>query len=269
MIHFRSGGRSRRPGGPSLPVFLTAYLLFCFAGVCVVVMIPGAGSPILASRMVLLFMAVTALVLFFVPLLAVQTGRATRDLARTGMISPDGRRIGKMVFVRLAQPLKATIIFSLTPCLVLLIATTFSGSMPAANLFHATGVILAAAVCSLAAGFYCSIVVENVFSAAGMALILTALICTEPVWIGPVIRSVTDASWMIQPSLLANPFVGVASALDFDVFRIDPFYHVCPIGQLRFTYPAWHSVALFFLLVSTCLLWRSGAGIRRLAMPSS
>jgi hypothetical protein len=93
-------------------------------------------------------------------------------------------------------------------------------------------------------------------------------VCTEPVWIGPAIESTTHASALIPGSLLINPFVGMASALRFDIFRVEPFYQISPIGQRRFNYPSWYSVASLYLLVSLFLYWRSRVRLFRMATPT-
>jgi hypothetical protein len=128
--------------------------------------------------------------------------------------------------------------------------------------------VMTVAVFMLSIGIYLSTVCKNTFSAAGLALLIVILVCTEPIWFGPVINSYPDASFLIQSSLLINPVVNVAAALHFDILRTDPFYQICPIGQLRFHYPSYGSAALFNLLIALIISWRSVAGIRRITAPT-
>jgi hypothetical protein len=267
MKRLSSAGSIRRDRR-RFPLFPAVYAASCGAGALALVMLPGAGPAAASSRIVSSLMAVTALVLFLVPLLSAHAGSAIRDLVPSVSLAPMSRCLPRLMLLRLGPLLRTAGIVSLAPCAAVLAASRLSGAIPVSNVLQACAVILAVALCALAAGFYCAIVFEDAPTAAGTAILIAFLVSTEPIWLGPVIRSVSDASWMIRPSLLANPFVGVASALDFDVFRIDPFYHICPIGQLRFSYPAWHGVVLTALLISSVLVWRSVARVRRLAMPS-
>ena len=129
-------------------------------------------------------------------------------------------------------------------------------------------VLLTITVFALSIGFYCSVICKTAFAAAGVSLLILVLLSTEPIWFGPIINLMPDAPILIQSSLLINPFVGVASAINFDILRTDPFYQICPIGQLRFQYPSCWSVASFNLLMAFAIFWRSAAGIRRLIVPS-
>jgi hypothetical protein len=269
MIRLRSGGSGRRPRRRSFTVFTAAYVLSCFGGALAIPRLAGARPGDLSALIVLLFMAETALAICFIPLLSVRAGGSIRKLLRACCIVPAGWSIWRLTVSALARPLRITLVLILAPCAAVLTAGALSGGVPVSISLGATAVVLAVAWCSLTAGFLCAVVYKDALGAAGMALFLAMLISTEPVWFGPAIDCASDASWMIKPSLLVNPFVGVASALDFDLFRTDPFYQICPIGQRRFDYPAWQSVAGTAMLASFLLLWRSIVGIRKLAMPSS
>ena len=84
-----------------------------------------------------------------------------------------------------------------------------------------------------------------------------------------MIEATPNASFLIQPSLVVNPFVGLASAMEFDLLRAEPFYQICPIGQRKFDYPSGWTVASVHLLVSLSLFWRCVVRIRRVAEPSA
>jgi hypothetical protein len=218
---------------------------------------------------VIYFMSEIAVILFIIPLLAVnRMDFETRSANGSQSLSTQTSLTGIATKV-IGYPLLITVILCLIPGLAALIVKDLSGGIPAADIIRASLVISTIAVFALSVGFYCSTVCRNAFTAAGFALLILALVCTEPIWFGPVINSIPDQSIPIQSSLLMNPFIGVASALNFDILRTDPFYHICPIGQLRFHYPSWWSVASFNLLVSLAIFWRSAVGIRRMNAPSA
>jgi hypothetical protein len=166
-------------------------------------------------------------------------------------------------------PLLAAVGLCLAPALAALFLKAFFGGLPAPAIVAAALALMPFAVCALALGSYCSLACRDLFSAMGLALLITVVVCTGPLWLGPVIDATPDASLLIQSSLAVNPFAGLASALEFDLFRSEPFYQICPIGQRKFDYPSWWTVASVLALASLPLFWRSVVRIRRMAEPSA
>jgi hypothetical protein len=243
-------------------------MLLCFVTVMAVSRYLMGGFEFAREPFVFLFMGEMGLVLFFIPLLAIGRGNTWRPKAELTRLMPTGA-LSRSVAQKILSPLRLTLLLCAGPCVGALAGRLLFGGIPAGDIARASLVILAIGVCALALGWYCSILCYDIFSAAGLTLLVILLVCTEPLWIGPVIESTSNVSLLIQSSLLINPIVGMASSLDFDIFRAEPFYQICPIGQRRFTYPPWYASASFYGLVSILLLWRSAAGIRKLTVPST
>jgi hypothetical protein len=207
-----------------------------------------------------------ALILFIIPLLAVNR---MDSALRSSMIQflPTQASVIKISWELLRYPLLITVIFCLIPAFSGLFLGNRIGSPPAISVFKTFLIVLAIALPALLIGFYASIICKHMLSAAGLALLIIILICTEPIWFGPMI-SKADMPALIQGSLLINPFVSVASSLNFDILRADPFYEICPIGQLRFQYPTYWLAVLFNLSMALVIFQRFIAGIRRMLAPS-
>jgi|WetSurSiteA1Bulk_404760.scaffolds.fasta_scaffold24462_2 hypothetical protein len=218
---------------------------------------------------VIFFMSEIAIILFIIPLLAVNRMEFEMRIATSSQFLSAQTSLTRIAIKVIRYPLLITIILCLIPGSTALIIKGFSGGISAVDIIQASLVISTIAVFALSVGFYCSTVCKNAFSAAGFALLILALICTEPIWFGPVINSIPNQSLLIQSSLLMNPFIGVASALNFDILRTDPFYQICPIGQLRFHYPSWWSAASFNVLIALAIFWRFAIGIRRMIAPTA
>jgi hypothetical protein len=181
---------------------------------------------------------------------------------------PDPAGATRIAFATVSLPLLTSAGLCLIPGIAALAIRTLFGGVPAIDVARATIVILAFATWAFALGFYCSVRCRDAFAAAGCALLVILVVLAQPIWFGPVISSTGEASLMIQASLLINPAVGVASAIDFDLFRTEPLYQVCPIGQRPFEYPSCWAVASLYLCLSAVLIWRSVSGFRRMAEPA-
>ncbi|MBN2243766.1 MAG: hypothetical protein JW793_13860, partial [Acidobacteria bacterium] len=202
-----------------------------------------------------------------VPLLAIYKISAEKrgiSLAQLVSAGTGGVRLAARI---LRFPAALTLILCLFPGLSAIIISSIFGGVPAAVILRATLMTAIVGIFALCLGFLCSAFFRNAYSAAGCALIVIALVCFQPVWFGPVIHATPNASRLIQPSLSINPLVGLASALEFDIFRTSPLYQICPIGQRKFEYPAYASVGLLYLFVSLVLFFCSAARIRKTAEP--
>ena len=247
-------------------------IIVCFAACLAVVPAVAAGTGHLGfgqRQLAAAFMTELALVLFLVPLLAatmMASKKRGRQAVRFLLPQPEPARRIWAVF---SFPLLAAVGLCLAPALAALFLKAFFGGLPAPAIVAAALALMPFAVCALALGSYCSLACRDLFSAMGLALLITVVVCTGPLWLGPVIDATPDASLLIQSSLAVNPFAGLASALEFDLFRSEPFYQICPIGQRKFDYPSWWTVASVLVLASLPLFWRSVVRIRRMAEPSA
>lgn len=249
-------------------LLLLAYVsAFVFGLVALVV--TSSGSPSYKQEaFTVFFMCETAVLLFVIPLLAVNRMGSEMLSSTIAQFVSAQMHSGKIAVKIFGHPLVIAILLCGIPGLIALIIREFTGGIPAALAIRAFLMTLAITVFALSIGFYCSVICKTALSAAGMALLILAVICTEPIWFGPVISLAPDTPILIQASLLINPFVGMASALNFDILRTDPLYQICPIGQLRFQYPSCWSVALFNLLAGLFFFWRSATRIRRFIIPA-
>lgn len=245
-----------------------ASLSVCLAAVPAVM--AGTGHLGLGQRqLTAVFMTELGLVLFLVPLLAA-TMMASEKRGRQDLqfLLPQ-REPARRIWAVFSLPLLITIGLCAAPGLAAVLLAAFFGGLPATTIIATSLAMAPFAVCALALGCYVSLVCRDLVSAVALALLITIVVCAGPLWLGPVIDATPDASLLIQPSLAVNPFVGLASAMGFDLFRAEPFYQICPIGQRKFDYPSCWTVASVQLLASLPLFWRSVVRIRRMAEPSA
>jgi hypothetical protein len=252
----------------SVLLLLITYLVVCLLVAFVMVMTSTGSSASRQESFTIYFMSEAAILLFITPLLAVnRIDFEMRGATIAQFISTQGHW-AKATLKIFGSPLLIAVLLCLISGFAALIIRGFIGDIAAAGIMKASLMALPIAVFALSIGFYCSIICKTVFSAAGLALLLLVLICTEPIWLGPLINRAPESSFLIQFSLLINPFIGMASALDFDLLRTDPFYQISPIGQLRFHYPSCWSAASVQFLMALAIFWRSAVGIRRMIIPS-
>lgn len=253
-----------------LPIILTlcVYIVLYVAGAFVLSSLSSESGSYRQGAFVVLSMCQTGIVVFLVPLIAIgEMNSVIQGSVWAQFLPAEGSlRIVLGLFRRL---LPVMAIICLIPGILGMLMKGPFGSVPNAVILRSFFILLAIALFSLSSGFYAAVVCRNAYSAAGLSFLIMVLICTEPVWFGPVISAIPEPSAMIQFSLLINPFVNVAAALNFDILRIDPFYQICPIGQLRFNYPSLWSAVLFNVLVASVIFWRSTARLRRLGAPSA
>jgi hypothetical protein len=252
-----------------LLLLLIAYTVVLILGAYALVIASAGSEAYNAESFAFFFMIEIAILLFVIPLLAVvridsEMRSATIAQFVSAQMSPG--RIAIRVF---GYPLLIAIILCLIPGSMALIIRKFFGGIPAIDIILASLLMLTIAAFALSLGFYCSVICRTAFSGAGLALLILVLVCTEPIWFAPIINLAPDTPVLIQSTLLINPFVGVASALKFDILRTNPLYHICPIGQLRFQYPSCWSIASYNLLLALVIFWRSAVSIRRMVVPSA
>ena len=77
----------------------------------------------------------------------------------------------------------------------------------------------------------------NVVDAAGVVYGLVAACVAGLILIGPV-ASAVGSNGLVQSALVVNPFVGVASALEFDLLRSEWLYRISPVARRGFQYPS-------------------------------
>jgi hypothetical protein len=255
--------RQRRP-----ILLLLLYFIACVAGPVMLSNFAFGPASHGQGAFVIFSMCEIAAILFMIPLIAVnRAGSAIRGTGITQFL-PAQRSSGRIAFGLFRYPLLITALLCLIPGLSVLLMRNFLGFVPALSIMRTSFVVLTIGIFALTIGFYASIIFRSALSAAGFALLVIVLISTQPIWFGPVINSIPNSSLLIQSSLLINPFVSVASTVGFDILRTDPFYQICPIGQLRFEYPSYWSSALFNLLVALAIFGLSAIGIRRMVLPS-
>jgi len=261
-----------RPGWRRSELPLTQILACFFVCLAAVPAVTAGttGQLVLGqAQLAAVFMTELALILFLVPLLAAtMMASETRGRQAVRFLLPQPEP-ARRIWAVFSFPLLTTVGLCLAPALAALLLKAFFGGLPAPAIVAAALALTPFAVCALALGSYSSLVCRDLVSAVALALFITALVCAGPMWLGPVIDASPDASLLIQPSLAVNPFVGLASAIEFDLFRAEPFYQICPIGQRKFDYPSCWTVASVQLLASLLLFWRSVVRIRRMAEPSA
>jgi hypothetical protein len=260
----RHGWRRREvPLAPTI-----ASLSVCLAAVPAVM--AGTGHIGLGQRQLnAVFMAEMALVLFLVPLLAatmMASEKRGRQNVQILLPQPEPMR---RIWGAFSVPLLVTICLCVAPGLASILLAAVFGGVPATAIVATSLAMAPFAVCALTLGGYVSLVCRDLVSAVALALLITVVVCAGPIWLGPVIDATPDAALLIQPSLAVNPFVGLASAMEFDLFREEPFYQICPIGQRKFDYPSCWTVASVQMLASLPLFWRCVVRIRRMAEPSA
>jgi hypothetical protein len=213
-------------------------------------------------------MAEMALLLFMLPVLAAAMMMSERRDRESRLFLLPQRETARRLWPIFCVPLGITSGLCLASGVAALLLRAIVGGVPASAIAGAALALLPGAVCGLALGCYFSLLCRDVFSAAGLALLATAAVSLAPVWLGPAISAMPGGAALIPPLLASNPFVGLASAMDFDLFRTEPLYWISPVARRRFDYPSIWTVASVLGLASWLLCWRCVARIRRMAEPS-
>jgi hypothetical protein len=265
MLKMICGSVTRQP----LLAFVLLYSIVCLACALLLFNFSANEGDYTQGSFVAFSMFEVGTILFMVPILAVnRMDSMFRGNAISQFLVAQENSL-KLVWSLLRGPLLIAGLFCLIPALLGFILRNYFYSLPFAIIFRAFVVALSIALLALAVGFYASVRCKNALSSAGLALLIILLLSTEPIWLGPVISAAANVPPIISLSLFLNPFIGAASALNFDILRIDPFYQICPIGQLRFQYPDYWAAALFNVLIALYVFWRFMIGIRRLLAPST
>lgn len=110
--------------------------------------------------------------------------------------------------------------------------------------FLSTRVLLVmTALAAMALALLASAICRDVHDAAAVTYASLAALATSAVLAAPLLALRAEMGTTISGLLLTNPIVGMASAVNFDLFRTDLLYRLTPIGQRAFEYPAWQAVS--------------------------
>lgn len=195
-----------------------------------------------------LALAETATILVGAPLLtlAAFSRPARRACVRARLAS--GERPVAIVWRRLCGALPRAAGFVALATLVLGGAAVLAARGPAPGAVIAAQLMLLAVAFGLASlGLVCSALFADVHDAAAVAYATLAVVLSAMLVAGPYIARAPDAAHAIRAVLVVNPLVGVASILEFDAMRGELLYRISPIGQRRFEYPAWYTIAALYL----------------------
>ena len=70
--------------------------------------------------------------------------------------------------------------------------------------------------------------------------------------LSPLDRYLDNLEPIIPPFLHLNPLMAVCHLLEIDVFRTPHLYELTPIPSYRVTYPSWHIVCTWQILIGVC-----------------
>ena len=118
------------------------------------------------------------------------------------------------------------------------------------------GFVLAVASCAVLMTRWKS----NVVDAAGVVYALVIACVAGLILLGPV-ESAIGSDGLVQSALVVNPFVGVASALEFDLMRSEWLYRISPLARRGFEYPSPYAAAGVYALGAA--LFSFGAVLKR------
>lgn len=135
-------------------------------------------------------------------------------------------------------------------------ALTMASTQVEVEAFISTRVLLVmTALAAMSLALLASALCRDVHDAAAVTYAGLAALATSAVLAAPLLALRAEMGATITGLLLTNPIVGMASAVNFDVFRTDLLYRLTPIGQRAFEYPAWQSVsAVQAGFAAACLL---------------
>jgi hypothetical protein len=102
-----------------------------------------------------------------------------------------------------------------------------------------------------------------------ITMILT--LAAAPVWLGPMAALLGEESGTGAVALAVSPLVQIAVAADADLLRTPWFYSHSVLGSVRFSYPAYASVALGDAAVAVsawlCVFWMARVPATRARVP--
>jgi len=136
------------------------------------------------------------------------------------------------------------------------------GGVLVVEIVQTHSLLLAYTLGLLALGCFCSAVCRTTLAAAGVTYLVVSCLVGMVIIVGPLISRLSQVDVFIHAVLVVNPFIGISSALGFDIMRTTWVYMLSPIGQRQFIYPAWYTVGVCYVL-SACLL--CGAAIWRVS----
>jgi hypothetical protein len=128
-----------------------------------------------------------------------------------------------------------------TACAAVLTAASAQVEVDA---FVGTRVLLVmTALAAMALALLASAICRDVHDAAAITYAALAALATSSVLAAPLLALRSEMGATIAGLLLTNPVVGMASAVNFDLFRTELLYRLTPVGQRAFEYPAWQAVS--------------------------
>lgn len=90
-------------------------------------------------------------------------------------------------------------------------------------------------------------------------LLLTAIIGSSPVWLGPAVDIYQPDDTLIDGIVSITPLTHLSVALEYDYLRGEWLYRHSPFGSLRYVYPGFHAIVAAYILsvfVLRIILWR-------------
>lgn len=69
-------------------------------------------------------------------------------------------------------------------------------------------------------------------------------------FISPLLDMVSDPTPVINLTLIINPMMAIASLLNLNIFRLDPFYEITNIEMFEYNYPHWNIHVASYLMLS-------------------
>ena len=90
-------------------------------------------------------------------------------------------------------------------------------------------------------------------------LLLTASVCSAPVWLGPLVDLYLPYNSIINSIISITPLTHISVAAEYDYLRSEWFYRNTPFGSLPFTYPDLITVISSYLVLVIFLqaiLWK-------------
>ena len=98
---------------------------------------------------------------------------------------------------------------------------------------------------------------RNAVDVAGLVYVTVVVCVAGLVFVGPIVSS-TGGDGVVRAAIVVNPFVGVASALEFDLLRSEWVYRISPLGRRGLEYPSPYSVLGVYSFGTIMFLFGAG-----------
>ena len=197
------------------------------------------------------FLAETGLILLAAPLM---TGNVVSSEFRkvnaeqlfTSPFKPAEILLGKLAGVEIYNLIFLILCFAIS-----IIFIGFKNAVPVLSIVKVHLILLIYTYACGALGILCSAICKNFLYAAEMAYTILAVLISNVVLIGPLIRWGFRASSTISLTLHANPFTPICAILELDIFRTQGginLYNLSPIASYGYSFPAWYLAGLWYIL---------------------